>query len=64
MLAEKITVPDDTGVVVLVSPNADLHQRLRAAFKDDPRANFVAIQGGIGSRAAPGGRARPRRARR
>ena len=47
MLAEKVTVSDDTGLVALVSPNAELHQRLRTAFKDGPRASFIAIQGGI-----------------
>ncbi len=47
MLAEKMTVPDGQGVVALVSPNADLHQRLRAAFKDDRRVNFIAIQGAL-----------------
>jgi pilus assembly protein CpaE len=47
MLAEKMTVPDGMGIVALVSPNADLHQRLRAAFKDGSRASFIAIQGAI-----------------
>ena len=47
MLAEKMTVPDGVGVVALVSPNADLHQRLRAAFKDDKRSSFIAVQGAI-----------------
>ncbi len=47
MLAEKVTIPEGQGVIALVSPNADLHQRLRAAFKDDSRANFIAIQGAL-----------------
>jgi pilus assembly protein CpaE len=47
MLAEKMTLADGMGVVALVSPDAELHQRLRVAFKDDPRSNFVAIQGTI-----------------
>jgi len=48
MLAEKMSLPDGMGVIALVSPNADLHQRLRAAFKDDKRSSFIAIQGAIG----------------
>jgi len=47
MLAEKVTIPEGQGVVALVSPNADLHQRLRAAFKDGRRASFIAIQGAM-----------------
>jgi pilus assembly protein CpaE len=49
MLAEKMSLAEGMGVVALVSSNADLHQRLRAAFKNDPRSSFVAIQGDIGS---------------
>jgi pilus assembly protein CpaE len=47
MLAEKMSLADGMGVIALVSPDAELHQRLRAAFKDDPRSSFVAIQGSI-----------------
>lgn len=47
MLAEKMTVPDGVGVVALVSPDAELHQRLRAVFRDDRRTSFIAIQGAI-----------------
>ncbi len=47
MIAEKMTVADGLGLVALVSPDADLHQRLRAAFKDGRRASFIAIQGSI-----------------
>jgi pilus assembly protein CpaE len=47
MLAEKVTVPEGLGVVALVSPNAELHQRLRVAFKDGRRASFIAIQGAL-----------------
>jgi pilus assembly protein CpaE len=47
MLAEKVTVPEGLGLVALVSPNAELHQRLRAAFKDARRSSFIAIQGAI-----------------
>lgn len=47
MLAEKISRADGMGVVALVSPDAELHQRLRAAFKDDPLSSFVTIQGAI-----------------
>lgn len=47
MLAEKVTVPEGVGLVALVSPNVDLQKKLRAAFKDDRRVSFIAIQGAI-----------------
>jgi pilus assembly protein CpaE len=47
MLAEKMTVPEGVGVVALVSPDAELHHKLRAVFKDDKRISFIAIQGAI-----------------
>ena len=47
MLAERPKVREGTEVVALVSTNVELHQRLRAAFKEKKGPEFYAIEGTI-----------------